>query len=87
MWAKYSVRHLYAQRLIRRVCHKAVRFDIFVHNILISLKELNPDKTQLIWFGFHADLQKMATTDDSLRIDGFVIDNIESVRDVGLILS
>jgi len=31
--------------------------------------QLNPTKTELIWFGSRVNLQKIATTDQSLRID------------------
>jgi len=46
--------------------------------------QLNPDKTELIWFGSHANLQKIETTDNSLRIDPNVIHSV--VRDLGVIL-
>ena len=48
--------------------------------------QLNPSKTELIWFGSRANLQKIATTDHSLRIDGSVIHSVDSVRDLGVIL-
>ena len=48
--------------------------------------QLNPAKTELIWFGSHANLQKIATTDHSLRIDGNIIHSVDSVRDLGVVL-
>jgi len=41
---------------------------------------LNPTKTELIWFGSHANLQKIATTDHSLRVDGNVIHTVRGLR-------
>jgi len=48
--------------------------------------QLNPAKTELIWFGSHANLQKIATTDHSLRVDENVIHSVDSVRDLGVVL-
>ena len=48
--------------------------------------QLNPAKTELIWFGSRANLQKIATADLSLLIDGNVIHRVDSVRDLGVTL-
>jgi len=43
-------------------------------------------ETELIWFGCHANLQKIVTTDHSLQADGNVIHSVDSVRDLGVVL-
>jgi len=48
--------------------------------------QLNPMKTELIWFGSRANLQKIVTEDLSLLIDGNVIHRVDSVRDLGITL-
>ena len=45
--------------------------------------QLNPTKTELIWFGSRVNLQKIATADQSLRIDRDIIHSVASVRDLG----
>ena len=39
-----------------------------------------------IWFGSRANLQKIATADQSLRIDRDIIHSVASVRDLGVTL-
>ena len=48
--------------------------------------QLNPAKTELIWFGSDANLQKIATRDHSLRIGGNIIHSVDSVRDLAVVL-
>ena len=48
--------------------------------------QLNPTKTELIWFGSRVNLQKIATADQSLRIDRDIIHSVASVRDLGVTL-
>ena len=48
--------------------------------------QLNPAKTELIWFGSSANLQKIATADLSLLNDGNVIHRVDSVHDLGVTL-
>ena len=48
--------------------------------------QLSPAKTELIWFGSRANLQKIATADLSLLIDGNVNHRVDSVRDLGVTL-
>ena len=40
----------------------------------------------MIWFGSRANLQKIATADQSLRIDRDIIHSVASVRDLGVTL-
>ena len=46
--------------------------------------QLNPTKTELI--GSRANLQKIATADQSLCIDRNIIHSVASVRDLGVTL-
>ena len=48
--------------------------------------QLNPTKTELIWFGSRVNLQKIATADQSLRTDRDIIHSVASVRDLGVTL-
>ena len=49
--------------------------------------QLNPDKTQLIWFGSRANLSKLKRLDVmSLTLCSVVIEPVDSVRDLGVIL-
>jgi len=48
--------------------------------------QLNPTKTELIWFGYLANLQKIATTDQSLGIDRDIIHSVALVRDLRVTL-
>ena len=46
--------------------------------------QLNPSKTELIWFGSRASLRKIAANDLSLRVGGDVIIPVNVVRDLGV---
>ena len=46
--------------------------------------QLNPSKTELIWFGSRASLRKIAANDLSLRVGGDVIIPVDVVRDLGV---
>ena len=48
--------------------------------------QLNPAKTELIWFGSKANLQKMADLDLNLYIGTDVIKPVSVVRDLGVFL-
>ena len=48
--------------------------------------QLNPAKTELIWFGSKANLKKMADLDLNLYIGADVIKPISVVRDLGVFL-
>ena len=48
--------------------------------------QLNPDKTELIWFGSRANLSKLNMDDLSLRLGSVVIKPSDTVRDLGVIL-
>ena len=49
--------------------------------------QLNPDKTELIWFSFRVNLSKLKRLDVmSLTLCFVVIEPVNSVRDVGVIL-
>ena len=46
--------------------------------------QLNPTKTELIWFGSRANLQKIATADQSLCIDRDMIHSVASLMSIGV---
>jgi len=46
--------------------------------------QLNPDKTELIWFGSTANLDKLKLTDNSITVGSVTINPSESVRDLGV---
>ena len=49
--------------------------------------QLNPEKTELIWFGSRFQLQKLhASTNSSIYIGGIGVKAVEYVRDLGVIL-
>jgi len=48
--------------------------------------QLNPSKTELIWFGSHANLQKIIAEFPSLRVVDNTVWAADSVRDLGVIL-
>ena len=49
--------------------------------------QLNPDKTELIWFGSRANLVKLRQLDVmSLNLCSVVVEPVDSVRDLGVIL-
>ncbi len=48
--------------------------------------QLNPSKTELIWFGSHTNLQKMRVLDLSLKVGSDVIQCVDAVRDLGVTL-
>ena len=48
--------------------------------------QLNPTKTELIWFGSDLNLHRIATADVSVRVGDTVIQPCDRVRDLGVIL-
>jgi len=46
--------------------------------------QLNPAKTELIWFGLRTNLKTMATQDVSLCMDSSTIQHVDAVRDLGV---
>ena len=48
--------------------------------------QLNPDKTELMWFGSRSNLIKVSQPDTSLNLGSVVIEPVHSVRDLGVIL-
>ena len=48
--------------------------------------QLNPSKTEVIWFGTKANLKKMENTNLTLHVGNDVIDSVSSVRDLGVLL-
>ena len=48
--------------------------------------QLNPSKTEVIWFGTKASVKKMEDIDLSLHVGNDVIGSASSVRDLGVIL-
>lgn len=48
--------------------------------------QLNPTKTEVIWFGTTASLKKIKGLDLALHIDGDVVEPVSKVRDLGVIL-
>jgi len=48
--------------------------------------QLNPSKTELIWFGSHVSLRKIAANDLSLRVGNDVVTPVDAARDLGVIL-
>jgi hypothetical protein len=51
-----------------------------------SRLQLNPSKTEVIWFGTKASLKKMENTDLSLHVGNDVIEPVSVVRDLGVSL-
>ena len=50
--------------------------------------QLNPDKTELIWFGSRANLVKLRQLDVmSLNLCSVAVEPVDSVRDLGVILN
>jgi len=48
--------------------------------------KLNEDKTEYIWCGSRASLEKIASNDLSLRVGNVVITPVNAVRDLGVTL-
>ena len=49
--------------------------------------QLNPNKTELIWFSFRAKLVKLRQLDViSLNLSSVTVESVDSVRDLGVIL-
>ena len=48
--------------------------------------QLNPTKTELIWFGSELNLDRIATADVSVRVGDTVIQPCDRVRDLGVVL-
>jgi Reverse transcriptase (RNA-dependent DNA polymerase) len=48
--------------------------------------QLNPSKTEVVWFGTKANLRKMENMNYTLHVDNDVIDSVSSVRDLGVLL-
>jgi len=48
--------------------------------------QLNPSKTEVIWFGTKANLKKMENSDLSLHVGNDVIEPVPVVRDLGVLL-
>jgi len=48
--------------------------------------QLNPSKTELIWFGSRVSLRKIAANDVSLRVGNDVVTPVDAVCDLGVIL-
>ena len=48
--------------------------------------QLNPDKSELIWFGSQVNLERLMSTDVSVRVGQTVIEPRDQVRDLGVIL-
>ena len=48
--------------------------------------QLNPSKTEIVWFGTKASLKKMESSDLSLHVGNDVIEPVSVVRDLGVLL-
>ena len=48
--------------------------------------QLNPDKTDLIWFGCRANLAKLRQLDTNLSLCSVAVETVDSVRDLDVIL-
>jgi len=48
--------------------------------------QLNPAKTELIWFGSQVNMERLATSDISVHVGQTVIEPSDRVRDLGVIL-
>ena len=48
--------------------------------------QLNPAKTELIWFGSQVNLEHLVTADVSVRVGQTVVQSSDRVRDLGVIL-
>ena len=51
-----------------------------------SRLQLNPSKTEVIWFGTKANLKKMENTNLTLHVGNDVINSVSSFRDLGVLL-
>ena len=48
--------------------------------------QLNPDKTELIWFGGRANLELLQSMDITIRLGQVDIEPVDCVRDLGVLL-
>ena len=46
--------------------------------------QLNGDKTEIIWFGSRAYLNKLSSVDTTLLIESFIVEPVNSVRNLGV---
>jgi len=52
----------------------------------LTVLQLNPTKTELIWFASELNVHRIATADVSVRVGDTVIQPCDRVRDLGVIL-
>ena len=94
----YSLEHdLYADdtQLLSHMCmaeiqHRREAFE----NCVLAIQDwcasrrlqLNPDKTEIMWFGSRSNLAKLHMDDLCLRLGSFVINPSETVRNLGVLL-
>ena len=72
---------------IQRVIAALQNCILDIHSWCASRRlQLNPSKTEVIWFGSRASLHKAEDTDRALRVGSDVIQPVSSVRDLGVIL-
>ena len=48
--------------------------------------QLNPGKTEVIWFGTAANLRKIKSTDLALHVGSDVVKPVNVIRDIGVLL-
>jgi len=69
------------------VCHKLECCVSAVHDWCTRRRlQLNPGKTEVIWFGSSATLDSLADTDVTICLDQAVIHPSDCVRDLGVLL-
>ena len=95
----YSVEHdLYANdtQLLSHMCRAEIQYRrAAIQNCVLAIQDwcasrrlqLNPDKTEIIWFGSRSNLAKLHKDDLCLRLGSIVINPSETVRDIGVLLA
>ena len=56
------------------------------HGCSLRRLQLNPDETELMWFGSRSNLTNLSQLDTSINLASVVIEPVLSVRDLGVIL-
>ena len=94
----YSVEHdLYADdtQLLSHMCMAEIKHrHAAIENCVLAIQDwcasrrlqLNPDKTEILWFGSRSNLAKLHKDDMCVRLGSIVINPSETVRNLGMLL-
>ena len=95
---KFAVNHhmyaddsqLFTHMRLETVAEHSRRLELCVEHLgewcSSRRSQLNPDKTELMWFRSRSNLIKLSQLDTSLNLCSVVIEPVHSVRDFGVIL-